>query len=178
MESILDNLDNYITWITPFTFTFLNQKVEILSQNIDLPADTLRYVLSLFAVYPMAMVFSQLPTGNIRHLFSFTFGLLIAMFVLGNGWIHSMITSLVTFGIVKWCGRHKLSPYIVFAFNMIYLSGSHIYRIYVDYMGWSLDFTGPQMILVIKLTSFAFNYYDGVSEKVQIPDEKKQTVVS
>jgi hypothetical protein len=46
------------------------------------------------------------------------------------------------------------------------MSASHIYRLYVDYMGWSLDFTGPQMILVIKLTSFAFNYYDGVVDRV------------
>jgi hypothetical protein len=45
------------------------------------------------------------------------------------------------------------------------MSVSHIYRLYVDYMGWTLDFTGPQMLLVIKLTSFAYNYYDGVVDK-------------
>jgi len=28
-------------------------------------------------------------------------------------------------------------------------------------MGWHLDFTTPQMILTIKLTSFAFAYADG-----------------
>lgn len=32
---------------------------------------------------------------------------------------------------------------------------------YIDYMGWHLDFTTPQMILTIKLTSFAFAYADG-----------------
>jgi hypothetical protein len=31
----------------------------------------------------------------------------------------------------------------------------------VDWMGWSLDFTGPQMILTIKVTSAAMDYYDG-----------------
>lgn len=38
----------------------------------------------------------------------------------------------------------------------------HIHRMYVDYMGWSMDSTASQMILLIKLTSFAYNYYDGV----------------
>lgn len=42
-------------------------------------------------------------------------------------------------------------------------------------MGWTLDFTGPQMILTIKLMSFAFNYYDGVVDIDTInsyPDDK------
>lgn len=36
-------------------------------------------------------------------------------------------------------------PQVVFAFVLGYICLSHIYRIYVDYMGWSLDFTGPQV---------------------------------
>jgi len=36
-------------------------------------------------------------------------------------------------------------PHIVFAFVLGYICLSHIYRTYVDYMGWSLDFTGPQV---------------------------------
>lgn len=59
----------------------------------------------------------------------------------------------------------------VFAFVMAYMSLSHLYRLYVDYLGWSLDFTGPQMILTIKLSSFAYNVYDGVvdSDVLQTP---------
>ena len=34
-----------------------------------------------------------------------------------------------------------------------------------DYLGWSLDFTGPQMILTIKLSSFAYNVYDGTEDR-------------
>lgn len=36
-------------------------------------------------------------------------------------------------------------PHMVFAFVLGYICLSHIYRAYVDYMGWSLDFTGPQV---------------------------------
>ena len=36
-------------------------------------------------------------------------------------------------------------PHMVFAFVLGYICMSHIYRTYVDYMGWSLDFTGPQV---------------------------------
>ena len=37
-------------------------------------------------------------------------------------------------------------PHMVFTFVLGYICMSHIYRTYVDYMGWSLDFTGPQVI--------------------------------
>lgn len=39
-------------------------------------------------------------------------------------------------------------PHIVFLFVLAYICVSHIYRMYVDYMGWSLDFTGPQVMEV------------------------------
>jgi hypothetical protein len=32
---------------------------------------------------------------------------------------------------------------------------------HIDYLGWAVDLTGPQMILTIRLMAFAFNLYDG-----------------
>lgn len=29
---------------------------------------------------------------------------------------------------------------------------------WTDYMGWTMDFTGPQMLLTLKLTTLAFDY--------------------
>ncbi len=56
-----------------------------------------------------------------------------------------------------WALGYMSIRYISFDSNYL----SHLYRIYVDYMGWTLDFTTMQMILTIKLTSFGYNYYDG-----------------
>jgi len=41
-------------------------------------------------------------------------------------------------------------------------------------MGWTLDFTGPQMILTLKLTSFGNNYYDGSRPDSELNEEQKQ----
>ena len=38
-------------------------------------------------------------------------------------------------------------------------------------MGWRLDYTGPQMIMCIKVTSLAYSVYDGCVNKANI--EKK-----
>lgn len=41
-----------------------------------------------------------------------------------------------------------------------------------DWMGWSLDFTGPQMVLTIKMTTLAINYFDGNE-----PAQAKQVII-
>jgi hypothetical protein len=42
---------------------------------------------------------------------------------------------------------------------------SHVYRMSIDYMGWTIDFTGPQMLLTLKLTTLAFDLYDGTRKE-------------
>ena len=75
-----------------------------------------------------------------------------------------MSSTIVYFIIAATSGIRALDKHrhiIVFVFMMSYMTASHIYRLYVDYMGWTLDFTGPQMLLTIKLTSLAYSLYDG-----------------
>lgn len=154
----------YAELATPLTFEVANAHVAELSAALGLATDQLRYVLCLFAAYPLAGVYKLLPSAALKHVFDIVVGVLAAQFVLGSGWVHSLLSAAVSYALVKF-GPAKYAPYIVFLFNMAYMSAAHIYRLYVDYMGWTLDFTGPQMLLVIKLTSFAYNYYDGVVDK-------------
>jgi len=41
------------------------------------------------------------------------------------------------------------------------VSAAHVYRMTNDYGGWTLDFTGPLMILVQKVTLVAYALHDG-----------------
>ncbi|KAH7484303.1 hypothetical protein KRP22_005476 [Phytophthora ramorum] len=161
---LVERLQPYAELATPLDFGFLHAQVDELSASLGLGSDQLRYVLCLFAAYPLAVVYKLLPGGSLKHLMDVVTGVCMAQFVLGSGWVHSFVSALVTYVLVKF-GPSKHAPGMVFLFNMLYMSASHIYRLYVDYMGWTLDFTGPQMLLVIKLTSFAYNYYDGVVDK-------------
>ncbi|TMW63010.1 hypothetical protein Poli38472_005628 [Pythium oligandrum] len=164
IQALVTDLQPYADLVTPLKFEYLNAQVDDLSSSLGLASDQVRYVLCLFAAYPLAVVYKLLPAASLKHLFDIAVGISLAQFVLGSGWVHSFISSFLTYVLVKF-GPPKFAPYVVFLFNMSYMSASHIYRLYVDYMGWTLDFTGPQMLLVIKLTSFAYNYFDGVVDK-------------
>lgn len=170
IDAMVTLLQPYAEFISPLKFEYLNAQVDGLSAIIGIASDQVRYVLCLFAAYPLAVVYKLLPSASLKHLFDIAVGISLAQFVLGSGWVHSFISSFLTYLLVKF-GPPKFAPYLVFVFNMAYMSAAHIYRLYVDYMGWTLDFTGPQMLLVIKLTSFAYNYYDGVVDKTA---EKKE----
>ncbi|GMF46478.1 unnamed protein product [Phytophthora fragariaefolia] len=161
---LVELLQPYADALTPLEFGFLHAQVDALSASLGLGSDQLRYVLCLFAAYPLALVYKLLPSASLKHVMDVAVGVSVAQFVLGSGWVHSFVSSLLTYALVKF-GPARHAPTLVFLFNMLYMSASHIYRLYVDYMGWTLDFTGPQMLLVIKLTSFAYNYYDGVVDK-------------
>ena len=67
---------------------------------------------------------------------------------------------------------------VLFSFLLIsYLIFSHIYRLYTDYMGWTLDFTGPQMLLTLKLTSIGWNYFDGTANK-NVTEKQKASAIT
>lgn len=56
---------------------------------------------------------------------------------------------------------YKRSPNVVFVSAMLYLFGIHLYRYIYDFGSYRMDVSGTMMILVIKVSSIAFNYLDG-----------------
>lgn len=62
---------------------------------------------------------------------------------------------------------HKMSPWFVLAFLLAHLAYGHIYRQYYHYLEFGLDWSLPQMMICVKLSSFSWAYHDG-----QIPLEE------
>jgi len=137
--------------------------------------DQIKFVFCCLLAYPLAFTFSFIPTRNVtfRHLLGMTIGIFFGFFIIKWEILHSFISSTIVFFMVTFLDR-KISHKYVFAFVMLYMSVSHIYRMYNDYMGWSMDFTGPQMILTIKLITFAFDYHDGMEEEEKMNKYQKE----
>ena len=87
-------------------------------------------------------------------------GLLMLRYVYGSDWVHGIISSLVTYLICLIAPRKHVHLY-VFGWAMGYMTFSHLYRMMFFYMVDQFDFTRTQMVLTMKLTSFAYNLYDG-----------------
>ncbi len=96
-----------------------------------------------------------------------TGGIILMQWIFGADWIHSFISSLITYLICLLAPR-KYCHYIVFVWAMSYMTLSHLYRMYVEYMTGVFDFTGTQMVITMKLTSFAYNLYDGTADRANV----------
>ncbi|RLN98183.1 hypothetical protein BBJ28_00019972, partial [Nothophytophthora sp. Chile5] len=91
MDRVVDlvaALQPYAELATPLEFQYLHAQVEELSLSLGLASDQLRYVLCLFAAYPLAVVYKLLPTPGLKHLMDVGVGVCMAQFVLGSGWVH------------------------------------------------------------------------------------------
>jgi hypothetical protein len=81
-----------------------------------------------------------LPGKTAKHLFSVLVGAFFSWFVVGNTFVHVPLSALLVYVLVQFAPR-RYAPTIVFVTTLGWLSALHIYRLYVDYMGWSLDAT-------------------------------------
>ena len=120
---------------------------------------TLTYGIGVFLCYPLGIIMNALPYGHIRHLASLFFGVFLLQFTLGALWIHQLVSSLVAFILLLLLPR-RTAVWVVPTFAMTYCVLGHLHPQYVNYLGWDLDFTGPQMVLTQKLYMIAFNLYD------------------
>eukprot|EP01107_Rhizomastix_libera_P016656 TRINITY_DN7089_c0_g1_i2.p1 TRINITY_DN7089_c0_g1~~TRINITY_DN7089_c0_g1_i2.p1 ORF type:complete len:465 (+),score=89.17 TRINITY_DN7089_c0_g1_i2:55-1449(+) len=129
-----------------------------------LSVDQARGSAVLFVSIPLAGVFRILPNKpNIKNLFSFCVGLWSFLFLFG--WAETLV-SLLTALAVYTPLRFSPKMYKCTAlFSILMLLGIHLRRMIIDYMGWTMDFSAPMMMMTIKLMSFSFNSHDGIREK-------------
>ncbi|KAJ8893811.1 hypothetical protein PR048_006412 [Dryococelus australis] len=67
---------------------------------------------------------------------------------------------------------------MVLAVALVYLSCIHIYRQIYDYGSYTLDITGPLMVITQKVTSLAFSLHDGLTRQDnELTDSQKYHAV-
>lgn len=143
--------------------------------TLPLPAsiDVVKFLLTLILALPLGFVSRYVPIGAPRHVYNLLFGIIFAQGCYGPQWLHMSFSAAVSYVLMVIAPR-KQSAMLVFTWMMLYIGGSHIFRMYTDWLGWKMDFTGPQMMATIKITSAAFNYSDG---KVNRTEKQRQAEV-
>ncbi|KAJ2747493.1 Lysophospholipid acyltransferase [Coemansia sp. BCRC 34301] len=148
----------------------LNQALSWLSANYlgGLPVDRIATVVSVLLSYLLAHLFRRIPATNpsARHLFSIVstvllFGLVQEQYL---GLVHLTTGALVIYTLMRSL-RGSLMPMTVFFVAMVHMSYSQLRRQWGEQASEdsqvSFDYTGAQMVFVIKVTSLAFCLSDG-----------------
>lgn len=160
---------------------YVDSQIAPLANSLGMQLALLKYTIGLFISIPFGAILRSIPNTNIKHFFSMIGGIFLVQWIFGADWIHTLISSAVTYLLCALAPK-KYVHIIVFFWAMSYMTVAHAYRMYVSYLSGVFDFTGTQMVLTMKLTSFAYNLYDGTYDKARVfgshDDKKKARIYS
>eukprot|EP00823_Brevimastigomonas_motovehiculus_P004304 TRINITY_DN280_c0_g1_i1.p1 TRINITY_DN280_c0_g1~~TRINITY_DN280_c0_g1_i1.p1 ORF type:complete len:523 (-),score=79.14 TRINITY_DN280_c0_g1_i1:99-1667(-) len=145
----------------------MSSVVKAVSAVAGLADDQVRLVLCIILSIPLGFIHKRLPSANIKHIYSLAFGILFTYWCYGWPFLHLLFTSLAAYVAVLVMKEKAALP--VFIGSMTYLTASHVYRVWTDYMGWTLDYTTSQMCFTVKMVTFAYTVADGIKMKMGKP---------
>ncbi|EGW33022.1 uncharacterized protein SPAPADRAFT_60345 [Spathaspora passalidarum NRRL Y-27907] len=136
-----------------------------LSGIIGLDEASLKVLLCTLLSFPFSIVFKRLPDTKytLKNLYNiavsafYIFGILDLQSGLGT----LLFSSLGCYVITRYL-RTPSMPWVNFFFLMSHLAYNHFYQqFFHEYDRNVIDITGAQMVLVMKLSAFGWNIYDG-----------------
>jgi lysophospholipid acyltransferase len=141
----------------------------MLARRIGILPVMVRYLACLGLVYPLAALHRAMPSTLTRHLLALGAGLFLAFANFGLDTLHFVVSAGVPYVLCALAPRQRLMPVAVFVFSIVYIGLGHIQRMYF-YVGPDganplggpvVHWTSPQMLLIIKITAFAWSVHDG-----------------
>lgn len=135
-----------------------------LADLVGASVDQIKLITCLLIAYPLGSLFIRVPSSQpaLRHLFSITVALFFFFPVLKlySGFFQLLASILGTYFIAKYDTSSRM-PWVVFVFVMGHLTINHVIRAIYGLSYETMEITGPQMVLTMKLTTFAWNVWDG-----------------
>ncbi|KAJ3073349.1 lysophospholipid acyltransferase [Podochytrium sp. JEL0797] len=154
--------------------------LESVAVKISMPLDVLKGGFMLTSAYFLAILFALIPAKaqTARHIFSILASctLYLSLFSL-EGFLELMLMCSIVYVGVFMFRNNSWTPVVMF----YYVLGHFCVRLFIVQIlttsAKKFDATTPMMVLVIKLTSFAWNVYDGTkAEKDLIPELRSRAI--
>jgi lysophospholipid acyltransferase len=129
--------------------------------------------------YPLAAILKRIPDRDPwkKNVFIVIVSLfyIIGLYELYDG-LRTLLYSSVATYLIAYYIDGSLMPWIGFTFLMTHMSVSHIYRQMTNDASL-VDITGPQMVLVMKLSAFCWNVHDGRLPQSELSDFQKYAAI-
>ncbi|PSR83314.1 MBOAT, membrane-bound O-acyltransferase family-domain-containing protein [Coniella lustricola] len=159
---------------------FIHAPFVWLASSIGAGPDELKLIFSILISYPLAGALKRIPDAKpaYKNLFIAGTGIffLVGLFDLWAGLRTVLIAAGSTYGIAYFLRGSPYMPWIGFVFLMAQMSVNQLERQFANNPA-SVDITGAQMVLVMKLSAFCWNIADGTLSEDQLSDFQKDRVL-
>lgn len=153
-----------------------------LADFIGLPIDQVNFVVTQCTALVLAGLLRSFlspiaATPAARHVYGLTIGLALGYFCFGRQAIHLAGLPALCYIAIRTQNPYKVQR-VVLGVALIYLSCIHFHRQIYDYGSYTLDITGPLMVITQKVTSLAYNIHDGLTRREEelTPMQRHQAV--
>jgi len=153
-----------------------------LTDIAGLPVDQINLLVCQFTALVAAFLFrNHLHNSQVapetRHGAALLLGLIMVVFCFGRQALHLACLSSISYAILMTASP-KISHKLVLITSLLYLSLVHIKRQVYSYSSYTLDISGPLMVLTQKVTSLAFSLHDGLARNPEdlTPFQKQQVI--
>ncbi|KAJ3391992.1 lysophospholipid acyltransferase, partial [Chytriomyces hyalinus] len=148
--------------------------------GMKVPVDVLKGAFMLTSAYFLAMLYYFIPSraSNVRHMFSIIASctLYLSLFSL-DGFLELVAMCTIVYAVTYNFRSNRWMPVLTF----YYVLGHFCVRLFIVQIlttsAKKFDATTPMMVLVIKLTSFAWNVYDGTKKDEEISPELRSKTI-
>lgn len=159
--------------------------MDTIATAIGVPPDLLRIAVCIVGSFPLGYAVNKIsPTRAwLKDVITTSLGVffLLGLFKLYWGVLLLLVTSLITYLLAYLYPGKEWMPWANFGVQMLVMLGSHCRDQFGegDFIN-SIGITGSQMILVQKLTAFAWDRYDGTLklEELQSEHEKQKRLTA
>ncbi|XP_026725019.1 lysophospholipid acyltransferase 1 [Trichoplusia ni] len=138
-----------------------------LSSRIGLPLDLVNFLIAQVAALCLARLFRKplrFASPEFRHSVCLVIGLTMGYFCFGRQAIHLSVLPMLTYTLLKSV-PHRIMGNVILAASMIYLSCLHLHRQIYHTADYTLDITGPLMVITQRVTSLAYSLQDNLTGK-------------
>ncbi|KAL9623300.1 MAG: hypothetical protein Q9160_002407 [Pyrenula sp. 1 TL-2023] len=158
---------------------YINAPFGALSRATGASIDELKLIASFLLSYPLAAALKRLPDAKPWQKNAFIVGVamiyLVGLFDLWDG-VRTILYSSVGTYLIAYYIDGDLMPWIGFAFLMGHMSINHLERQFINSPS-TVDITGAQMVLLMKLSSFCWNVHDGRLKQDNLNDYQKSMAI-
>ncbi|KAF2766750.1 MBOAT-domain-containing protein [Teratosphaeria nubilosa] len=141
--------------------------------------DELKQIFVFLVSYPLAGLLKRVPDNkpHLKNIFNISIAVffLVGLFDLWSGLILVLFDAIGTYLIAAYV-EGPYMPWIGFTFLMGHMSISHLYRQLAN-SPQVIDITGTQMVMVMKLSAFCFNIWDGRQKESDLNDAQKDRML-
>ncbi|OTB08472.1 hypothetical protein M426DRAFT_317095 [Hypoxylon sp. CI-4A] len=155
---------------------YINKPFELLAGAVGASPDELKLIFSFLISYPLAGLLKRVPDTrpHYKNLFIIGGGLfyLVGLYSLWSGIRTLFISAAGTYALAYYLRTSAYMPWLAFVFLMGHMAVNQLSRQFADNPA-AVDITGAQMVLVMKLSAFAWNVADGTLPEDQLSDFQK-----